>query len=252
MSASAARDRGREGIAHTGVAACLPPFPGIRIASVMLEPSDFAVFTDPVCGAPADLDSPFRRIQGGALVCFCSIGCRDLFAMNPARYARYEEADSASIRELQEAPAPTIGVALDRKVPEAEQGARVRLRAPGARGGGYFAALFPWRERRFARRVSKELLTLYRVVAAKYAALHGRELYRLVVTLRTRGNLESADALIDHAEDSFAEWPVRRDVTFRDVVHYIAVSEFLASHGDAPWVHANFRREVASRIPSDL
>src|SRR2546430_12945188 len=38
---------------------------------------------------------------------------------------------------------------------------------------------------------------------------------------------------LDEAEESYATWPILRALTFCDVVHFIAVSEFLASHGDA-------------------
>jgi hypothetical protein len=63
---------------------------------------------------------------------------------------------------------------------------------------------------------------------------------------------ESAEALLERAEESFAAWPARRTLRFRDVVHLIAVSEFLASHGDSSWIQTNMGREVASQIPANL
>jgi YHS domain-containing protein len=123
---------------------------------------------------------------------------------------------------------------------------------PGSGLLDFLAGLFPWRERRFARRVSRELLKLYRIVAAGHPGLHGRDLYRKIVIARTRADPEAAEALIDQAEESFAAWPVPRALTFCDVVHLIAVSEFLRSHGNSPWIHVNVGHEVASQIPHNL
>ena len=122
----------------------------------------------------------------------------------------------------------------------------------GASPSGLFAGLALWRERRFVRRISRELLKLYRSMVAANPGLRGRELYRRIVIARLHTDRDSAETLIDQAEDSFAAWPVRRAVNFCDVVHFIAVSEFLATHGDSPWIHANVRQEIASQIPPDL
>jgi hypothetical protein len=118
----------------------------------------------------------------------------------------------------------------------------------------FVAGLLPWAEQRFARRVSNELLDLYRTVSAKNARLRGRDLYRAIVMARERTGPKSAEALLDQAEESYATWPTSRALMFSDVVHYIAVSEFLASHahGEAPWIKTDMRREVESRIPHNL
>jgi YHS domain-containing protein len=122
-------------------------------------------------------------------------------------------------------------------------------------GAGRFnilAGLFPWRERRFARRVSRELLKLYRIVSAAQPDLRGRDLYRRIIIARSRADPAAADMLIDQAEESFAAWPVAREVKFGDVVHFVVVSEYLASHGTSPWIQGNVGREVASEIPDHL
>ena len=123
---------------------------------------------------------------------------------------------------------------------------------PGSGWRDVLAGLFPWRERRFARQVSRELLKLYGIVAASHPKLRGRDLYRKIVIARTRSDEASAEALLDQAEESFAAWPTRRDLKFVDVVHFVAVSEFLASHGNSPWIYANMGREVESQIPGNL
>jgi len=115
-----------------------------------------------------------------------------------------------------------------------------------------FSRPLPWQERRFARRIGRELLKLYWFVSARHPDLRGRGLYRTIVASRTRMDPESAEALLDQAEESFAAWPTRRTLKFRDVVHLIAVSEFLASHGDSSWTQTNMGREVASQIPANL
>jgi YHS domain-containing protein len=116
----------------------------------------------------------------------------------------------------------------------------------------FLTLFFPWRERRFARRVSRELLKLYWIVSASHPDLKGRDLYRKIVIARTRADPEAADTLIDQAEESFATWPARRTLMFCDVVHFLAVSEFLASHGNSLWIHANMGREIAAQIPHNL
>ena len=58
--------------------------------------------------------------------------------------------------------------------------------------------------------------------------------------------------MLTRAEQSFAAWPSQRDLTFADVVHYLAVEEFFASHGEAHWTQAHMGRMVAARIPNGL
>jgi hypothetical protein len=123
---------------------------------------------------------------------------------------------------------------------------------PGSRWRDLLAGAFPWGERRFAKRVSRELLGLYGTVSAKHPRLRGRDLYREVVIARKQTGPASAEALLDQAEESYAMWPTPRSLMFRDVVHFIAVSEFLASHRDTPWIQTNVRRQVESLIPHNL
>jgi hypothetical protein len=113
------------------------------------------------------------------------------------------------------------------------------------------AWLLAWRERRSAGDCCRELLKLHEAVRAREPRLAGRALYRQIVALRL-GDAAAADHVLERAEDSFAVWPVSRALNFRDVTHYLAVSEFIASHAGARWMHADIRRVVDSTIPHHL
>ena len=113
--------------------------------------------------------------------------------------------------------------------------------------------LVGWRERHQAAKTSRELLKLYRTVAATHPGLKGPDLYRRIVVARLGGSLADADALLAHAAESFASWPVERALTFQDVVHYLAVLDYLASNRDiAKWTRENLGRVVASFVPDRL
>src|SRR5258706_6472027 len=111
---------------------------------------------------------------------------------------------------------------------------KLELSALQRTGGGRLTALFAlWRQRRHAAVVSRELLKLHSRIAARYPDLKGRALYRQIVMVRSSTDLASADRMLMRAEQSFAAWPAQRDLTFADVVHYLAVEEFLAAHHEA-------------------
>ena len=130
---------------------------------------------------------------------------------------------------------------------------KLELSALQRTGGGQLTALFAlWRQRRHAAVVSRELLKLHSRIAARYPDLKGRALYRQIVMVRSSTDLASADRMLMRAEQSFAAWPAQRDLTFADVVHYLAVEEFFASHGEAHWTQAHMGRMVAARIPNGL
>jgi transposase len=109
------------------------------------------------------------------------------------------------------------------------------------------------RERRHAAKTSRELLKLYREVAAARPGLKKQELYRSIVMARAGGAAAAADEVLVRAAESFATWPVERALKFRDVVHYLAVSDYLASNDDgAAWTRENLGRVVALLVPGRL
>jgi hypothetical protein len=91
-----------------------------------------------------------------------------------------------------------------------------------------------------------------RALSTRYPELKGKSLYRRVVAARLHDDDLAAEAVLQHAEQSFAIWPVERALNFRDVVHYLAVSQFMALHGDAHWVYADMKRIVDAIIPHQL
>jgi YHS domain-containing protein len=250
---------------------------------------------DPVCHAPVPLDSLYRRAHRGALFCFCSARCLDLFSSDPDSWISMATAplpeqgstsDSASGDAVasvalragaDEFPAPGTFPTLDSdqglailpptiRIDDLSAPALIAALAPAPGAGSstapfskvragwrnWISSLIPGQERRFARRISRELTRQYWNITASYPELRGRDLYRQIVAARRLIDLEAADSLIKKAESSFASWPVQRELRFRDVVHFIAVSEYLAAHSESSWIHANVGREVALNVPRDL
>jgi len=110
-----------------------------------------------------------------------------------------------------------------------------------------------WRERQFASRVCRQLLGLYRETLQARPGLEGRDLYRHVVARYLTSTAATAERVLQAAEASFAEWPVSRPLRFRDVVHFLAVEEFLASQQDSTgWTRGTVGRVVSARITADL
>jgi hypothetical protein len=112
--------------------------------------------------------------------------------------------------------------------------------------------MLAWQERRHTARVSKELLALYRAVAADHAGLADRELFKLVVMKRNSCDSKVANTILESAEESFAQWLANCELTFCDVVHYLSIAEFLTSHKCEHWIHNNMASVVASHVPREL
>ena len=110
-----------------------------------------------------------------------------------------------------------------------------------------------WQEKHHAAKTSRELLKIYQAIVATRPGLKKEEVYRQVVMKRLGVTLAAADAVLDRASESFATWPLERPLTFRDVVHYLAVSEYLESKDYvAAWTREDLGRVVASLVPEDL
>jgi hypothetical protein len=106
-------------------------------------------------------------------------------------------------------------------------------------------------ETRHAIQTCRDLLKLFWIVSASHPGRSPREIYRKVVMARAGATEEDAESVLVRAEQSFASWPAERTLTFGDVVHYLAVSEYLASNS-CIGTRINMGRIVAGRIPRDL
>jgi hypothetical protein len=100
--------------------------------------------------------------------------------------------------------------------------------------------------------MSRELITLFRAISINHSELVCRELYKLLVIARTGCDFITANVTLDRAEESFATWPFRRDLTLCEVVLYLIVSEFDSLRAHEKWIHSDFKNAVVSLIPSNL
>jgi YHS domain-containing protein len=209
---------------------------------------------DPVCGKPVAFASPHRHVHCGALFCFCSDGCRARFAAHPSRLAFL--ALSGGVR-----PGRAQGVDAPESPPPAAPPTTRPTTSPPltrsddprpARSDGRFRVLRGWHERRLATRCCRRLLTLYNSSAAEKPELAGDGLYREVVALHQHCDTWTAQDMLEEARASYASWPANRELRFRDVAHYLAVSEIFRAYSDSPWAQAEIRRVVDAAIPSDL
>jgi hypothetical protein len=62
----------------------------------------------------------------------------------------------------------------------------------------------------------------------------------------------AAKALVRAAERSFTEWPSERELTFRDVAHYLCFESLSRTHENRNWTRTLLRDVVDSEIPKDL
>jgi hypothetical protein len=105
------------------------------------------------------------------------------------------------------------------------------------------------RERRYAHTCCQALLALHQRALASQPGLAGLALYRQVVADHMGADGSAADAVLQAAQQSYAEWPVDRALNFRDVAHYLAVSGFWAHERGGHAIHANIREVVEASIP---
>jgi hypothetical protein len=107
-------------------------------------------------------------------------------------------------------------------------------------------------ERRYARRASKELLVLFRLVQSEQPELSGRALYQAVITRRLGANQKRAGEIVRRAEASFTAWPFEKELRFRHVVHYQVFDEFTHSGPGRENTRSNMGSVVARIIPEQL
>jgi|GEM_PF-1857262 len=255
--------------------------------SFMTEAQGIDALIDPVCGRAVNLDSPYRTIRAGALFCFCSRPCCDRFQAEPSRYliavtAKVLQGDANPAA----GPPPALPLADPPRVPVEEEvpllpstsqtlatldpwtvpidwlpTVRAQFIAGPAtlrQGEGHVARrglmrfFIPFRQRRFARRIARDMLELYGEEQPSATPSARRDRYREIVCNRLRIDVVKAESLLDQAEESFAQWPTARDITFRDVVHMVVIVEFRALYGERPWIRGNLSQEIAALVPREF
>jgi hypothetical protein len=117
---------------------------------------------------------------------------------------------------------------------------------------GAVGSLFARAEDRFARRASLDVLDVYRREHAAHPELSGKELYVAVVATHMNTDRETASRIVRQAGESFADWPNWRDLTFRDVVDFVVIADYLRSNPDYDSANMNMRRVIAKVIPGEL
>jgi hypothetical protein len=114
-------------------------------------------------------------------------------------------------------------------------------------------AVFYWAEKRFARALAKEQLGFYRKVVSENPGLPSLEIYSRTLMHRAGYDTERAHTFVRRAEESVSSWPHDRDLAFRDVVHHLAVSEYLEQQpAERSGTHVVFRAIIDKVIPGDL
>jgi hypothetical protein len=122
--------------------------------------------------------------------------------------------------------------------------------------GGLRCYITAWRQERQVHRhlivTCKELLTLYVKISAEHPKLCERQLKKLLVMARNNCNEKNAYDVLKIAEESFASWPVERELTLYDVIHYLTVTELTSKYGVDHLAHIDFSSELSSLVPRYL
>lgn len=110
---------------------------------------------------------------------------------------------------------------------------------------------FYWAEKRFARALAKGQLGFYRAVQSENPNLSKMDIYTQALMRHPGYNDERARALVRQTEDGVSWWPHDREPTFRDIVHYLAVSEYTKAE-EHTGTHVVFKKIIDGLIPADL
>ena len=107
------------------------------------------------------------------------------------------------------------------------------------------------REKRFAKRVVRQLLKSYSAVRARNPDLSGQPLYREVLLESGLVEPSQVDDVLWQAEDSIDEWTTHssKELGFREVVHFVVLSRYQAA-GNVGTV-VSFKQIVYSLVPAD-
>jgi hypothetical protein len=109
-----------------------------------------------------------------------------------------------------------------------------------------------WRELRFAKEAGQRALACFRRLQANQPTLSGRPLYEAFACEYGRIDSAAARTMLHRAEASFAAWPNERELIFRDVVQYMVILEYLATHPKRSGTTANMTGVLSKIIPVQL
>jgi len=121
-----------------------------------------------------------------------------------------------------------------------------------------------WRQARHESRlvngINRALLELHRKISAEDPQLSERERFNKLVMMRNGCDEIAAYEVLRNAEDSYAAWPLERELTLCDVIHYLTVREFHAKQGDEYsmgvndeyLIGVNIAARVKALVPSKL
>ena len=109
-----------------------------------------------------------------------------------------------------------------------------------------------WRELRFAKQAGHRALACLQQLQVDQPALSDRPLYEAFAC--TYGKIDGAAArtILRRAEESFAAWPNERDLILRDVVQYMIILDYLATHPKRSGTTANMIGAISKIIPGRL
>ena len=107
-------------------------------------------------------------------------------------------------------------------------------------------------EKWYAWRASLAMLTWYRRIRREDPQLVGRLLYERILARRSTLTATSAAETLARIEESYCMWPAERAVRYRDVVTYVVVQDYLASHNVLRGTVTDMRLVVARVISREL
>ena len=108
------------------------------------------------------------------------------------------------------------------------------------------------KEKRFAKRIAKNLLRSHSVVSAERPDLSGKGLYREILLRTQEIDPPRIDQILAQVEDSVDLWTTStvKALTFRQVVHFVVMLQYREAGNSGAVV--SFRDIVCSMIPADL
>ncbi len=108
------------------------------------------------------------------------------------------------------------------------------------------------RERQYVKRICRECLDLYHQVERDHPTDAALTRYSTVIAKHTGGDAAAVDTIMQRVEESFAAWPVERPVNFRDVVQYLAITDYMNENPAETGVRARVSEVVEAMIPETM